>query len=53
MKKRSLSGNVAIGIFAFGAVLVILAFFSRAWLVSDYRITGEFFFVTNIFYKHS
>lgn len=43
MKKRSLSGNVAIGIFAFGAVLVILAFFSRAWLVSDYRITGAKF----------
>ncbi|XKL60553.1 hypothetical protein PGB90_007610 [Kerria lacca] len=43
MKKRSSSGNIAIGIFILAALLVILAFFSHSWLVSDYRITGANF----------
>lgn len=40
MKKRSLSGNVGIGIFIVGFVCVCVAFFEPAWLVSDTRITG-------------
>lgn len=41
MRKRTSTGNIAIGVFVLGALLTILAFFSRSWLVSDYRITGK------------
>lgn len=40
MKKRSLSGNVAIGVFLVAFLCVCIAFGSPAWLVSDYRITS-------------
>lgn len=40
MKKRSLSGNIGIGVFLVGFVCVCTAFCTSAWLVSDYRITG-------------
>lgn len=40
MKKRSLAGNVAIGFFVIAFVLVVVAFSTPSWLVSDYRITG-------------
>lgn len=40
MKKRSLSGNVAIGFFCLGLIFVAIAFATPSWLVSDYRITG-------------
>lgn len=40
MKKRSLSGNVGVGIFIFALVLVCVSFATPAWLVSDYRISG-------------
>ncbi|KAJ8686581.1 hypothetical protein QAD02_022375 [Eretmocerus hayati] len=40
MKKRSLAGNVAIGLFLFCAVCVVVSFFYPAWLVSDRRITS-------------
>lgn len=40
MKKRSLSGNVGIGIFLVAFLCVCVAFGTPAWLVSDYRITG-------------
>lgn len=40
MRKRTLSGNIAIGVFVFAGLLVVTAFFSGSWLVSDYRITG-------------
>lgn len=39
-KKRSLAGNVAIGFFFVGFILVFVAFTTPSWLVSDYRITG-------------
>lgn len=40
MKKRSLEGNVAIGFFVVAFVLIVVAFSTPNWLVSDYRITG-------------
>lgn len=40
MKRRSLAGNVALGFFVIGFVLVFVAFCTPSWLVSDYRITG-------------
>lgn len=40
MKKRSLSGNVAIGFVLVAFVLIAVAFSTPSWLVSDYRITG-------------
>ncbi|XP_077293833.1 claudin family member sinuous [Arctopsyche grandis] len=40
MKKRSLAGNCAIGVFVIALVTVCLAFATPSWLVSDYRITG-------------
>ncbi|XP_015585784.1 uncharacterized protein LOC107263282 [Cephus cinctus] len=40
MKKRSLSGNVGVGIFVVTLVCVCVAFGTPAWLVSDYRLTG-------------
>lgn len=40
MKNRSLAGNVALGFFVVGLVLVAVAFSTPSWLVSDYRITG-------------
>lgn len=40
MKKRSLSGNVGVGIFAVALICVCVAFGTPAWLVSDRRITG-------------
>lgn len=40
MKRRSLAGNVALGFFLIGFVLVVVAFSTDSWLVSDYRITG-------------
>lgn len=43
MRKRTSSGNIGIGLFVLAALLVVVAFFSRSWLVSDYRITGATF----------
>ncbi|XP_014205143.1 uncharacterized protein LOC106637033 [Copidosoma floridanum] len=40
MKKRSLAGNVGIGIFLLALVCVVLAFSTSGWLVSDQRITN-------------
>ncbi|XP_066599538.1 clc-like protein 2 [Prorops nasuta] len=40
MKKRSLSGNVGIGIFIVAFICVCVAFATASWLVSDNRITG-------------
>jgi len=40
MKKRSLAGNVGVGVFALAFVSIFVAFFSASWLVSDERITG-------------
>lgn len=40
MKKRSLAGNVALGLYVLALVFVFIAFFSTNWLVSDGRITG-------------
>lgn len=40
MKKRSLAGNVGIGIFLVALICVCVAFGTPAWLVSDYRITN-------------
>jgi hypothetical protein len=39
-KKRGLSGNCALAIFAITLICVTVAFCSPSWLVSDYRITG-------------
>ncbi|XP_023011977.1 claudin family member sinuous [Leptinotarsa decemlineata] len=39
-KKRSLAGNVAIGLFVVAFVTITVAFCTPSWLVSDYRITG-------------
>ncbi|XP_047358509.1 uncharacterized protein LOC124952532 isoform X2 [Vespa velutina] len=40
MKKRSLSGNIGIGVFLIAFICVCIAFGTPAWLVSDYRITS-------------
>lgn len=40
MKKRSLAGNVALGLYVLALVFVFISFFSTSWLVSDGRITG-------------
>lgn len=40
MKRRSLAGNVAVGIYILALLSIVIAFFSASWLVSDYRITG-------------
>lgn len=40
MKKRSFSGNIAIGVFLVALICVCIAFGTPAWLVSDYRITS-------------
>lgn len=40
MKRRSLAGNVAVGIYILALISIVIAFFSASWLVSDYRITG-------------
>ncbi|XP_014470523.1 PREDICTED: uncharacterized protein LOC106742267 [Dinoponera quadriceps] len=40
MKKRSLSGNVGVGLFLVAFLCVCVAFGTPAWLVSDPRITG-------------
>ncbi|KAJ8871849.1 hypothetical protein PR048_028189 [Dryococelus australis] len=40
MKRRSLAGNCAIGVFVITLVCVFVAFCAPAWLVSDYHITG-------------
>ncbi|XP_071455671.1 uncharacterized protein sinu [Hetaerina americana] len=40
MKKRSLAGNVGVGVFVIVLVFTVVAFCSPSWLVSDYRITG-------------
>lgn len=40
MKKRSLSGNVGVGVFLVGFVCVCVAFGTPSWLVSDPRIVG-------------
>ncbi|KAL1132638.1 hypothetical protein AAG570_010590 [Ranatra chinensis] len=42
-KKRTLSGNFGIGVFVLAFVLILLAFCTSSWLVSDYRITGARF----------
>jgi len=39
-KKRTLSGNVGIGVFALATICVFVAFCSRTWLVSDSRLPG-------------
>lgn len=40
MKRRSVAGNVAVGIYILALISIVIAFFSASWLVSDYRITG-------------
>ncbi|KAG8238017.1 hypothetical protein J437_LFUL016236 [Ladona fulva] len=40
MKKRTLAGNVAVGVFVIVLVFTVVAFCSPSWLVSDYRLTG-------------
>lgn len=40
MKKRSLSGNIGVGVFSVAFLCVCVAFGTPAWLVSDYRIVG-------------
>lgn len=40
MKRRSLAGNVAVGVYILALISIVIAFFSASWLVSDYRITG-------------
>ncbi|KAK6633345.1 hypothetical protein RUM43_000913 [Polyplax serrata] len=40
VKKRSLAGNAAVGVFVIALVTTFVAFCSPSWLVSDYRITG-------------
>ncbi|XP_066602440.1 uncharacterized protein sinu [Prorops nasuta] len=40
MKKRSLSGDVSVGVFVVALVCICIAFATASWLVSDYRITG-------------
>jgi len=40
MKKRSLSGNVGVGVFLLAFLCVCVAFGTPAWLVSDPRIIG-------------
>lgn len=40
MKKRSLAGSFAIGVFVIALICILLAFATPNWLVSDYRITG-------------
>lgn len=40
MKKRSLAGNIGIGIFFGALICVCVAFGTPAWLVSDVRITN-------------
>ncbi|XP_037934348.1 uncharacterized protein LOC119668785 [Teleopsis dalmanni] len=40
MKRRTLSGNAGAGIFLLAFALIIIAFATPNWLVSDYRITG-------------
>lgn len=48
MKKRSLAGNVALGLYVLALVFVFISFFSTSWLVSDGRITGIY---TIFFFK--
>lgn len=43
MKKRTLSGNVAVGVFIIGFICIVVSFCSASWLVSDSRITGAKF----------
>lgn len=43
MKKRSLSGNVGVGVFLVAFVCVCVAFGTPSWLVSDPRIIGAQF----------
>ncbi|KYM97768.1 hypothetical protein ALC62_11529, partial [Cyphomyrmex costatus] len=40
MKKRSLSGNIGVGVFLVGFICVCVAFGTPSWLVSDPRIVG-------------
>lgn len=40
MKKRSLSGQIGVGVFVVALVTVVVSFCAPAWLVSDHRITG-------------
>ncbi|KAF4526168.1 hypothetical protein B566_EDAN008205 [Ephemera danica] len=40
VKKRSLAGNCALGVFAIAFVCITVAFCTPSWLASDYRITG-------------
>lgn len=42
-KRRSLAGNVGIGVFALSLLCTVIAFSSASWLVSDPRFTGEKF----------
>ncbi|XP_014254938.1 transmembrane protein 182 [Cimex lectularius] len=40
VKKRSLSGNIGIGIFVLAFIFTVVAFCTSSWLVSDSRISG-------------
>lgn len=40
MKRRTLSGSCAIGLFMIAFICVFIAFITPSWIVSDYRITG-------------
>lgn len=40
MKKRSLSGNIGVGVFLIGLVCICVAFCTSSWLVSDFRLPG-------------
>lgn len=42
-KKRTLSGNVAVGVFIFALICIFVSFCSSSWLISDRRITGAKF----------
>lgn len=40
MKRRTLSGSCAVGLFMISFICVFIAFATPSWIVSDYRITG-------------
>lgn len=40
MKRRTVSGSCAVGLFMISFICVFIAFATPSWIVSDYRITG-------------
>jgi len=51
MKKRSLAGNIALGLYVLALVFVFISFFSTSWLVSDGRITGIYTLLKKIIFS--